>query len=281
MTIERRPRDLREADTPTLGRSCLGFCFPYFDSPSLFARLLDKDIGGHWSIQPITDQSHSKQQYLPNSAIISTKFLSDEGVCTVNDFMPRPSPTAKGDKPLLPWVVRRVEVIRGALDFRMECFPAFDYARAEHTTEIVDDEKCAKTRGGQSRKKAVFRSKLMTMELRAISGCNPDVGTCSIDDLPELKFVTDTSAWPRHKGPGVVCEFHLKEGETADFILRQDPEEAEDVQAVPDTKASNPDKAPVVDKDGSWIKTRRFDLARYDPLLDSRLVQTLQDSVSE
>lgn len=54
-------------------------CLPHFDSPSVFARILDKNRGGHWSIRPTT-QTTTKQQYLPSTNILGTKFLSDDGV---------------------------------------------------------------------------------------------------------------------------------------------------------------------------------------------------------
>ena len=227
----------------------------------------------------MAEQTHSKQQYLPNSAIICTKFLADEGVCTVTDFMPRPSPTARGNKPLLPWLVRRVEVIRGTLKFRMECFPAFDYARQAHTTSLVDDEKTTKSSQGKYRKKAVFKSDLMTLELRSSTGYNPDLTTCSDISPTDFEFTLDEESWPRHKGPGVVAEFELQEGQTADFILREDPETAEDVQVIPNTKPSRANKPPLVDRDGPLISTPSIDLAAYDPLLDDQLVQSLLDAV--
>lgn len=257
-------------------------CFPYFDSPSVFARLLDKDIGGHFSMTPLADNTHSKQQYLPNSAIISTKFLSDEGVCTVTDFMPRPSPNAKVDKPLLPWLVRRVEVIRGTLTFRMECFPAFDYARQSHQTTLVDDERCEKDRESRFRKKAVFKSDIMTLELRAITGFNTDLAPLDNDSkIPEISFQTDTSSWPRHKGPGISAVFELEEGMVATFILREDPATAEPVQAVPSTKTPHTNKAPVQIRDGPHVLTKTFPAQNVDPVLDDKLVRSLLDAVSQ
>lgn len=234
----------------------------------------------------MVSQTHSKQQYLPNSAIISTKFLSDEGVCTVTDFMPRPSPAARGDKPLLPWLVRRVEVIRGTLPFRLECFPAFDYARDTHETSIVDDERATDASAeegvsdGQKRKKAVFKSsKGMTLELRYMTGNNPDVGGCG--DLPDthIKLVKDTETWPRHKGAGIVAEFTLQEGQTADFFFREDPATAEDTDQVPKLSKSVVKKAPIVERDGAEIKMDTMSRQAMDPLLTGHLAQTLLDAV--
>lgn len=111
-------------------------CWPDFDSPSIFIRLLDKDKGGHFECAP-SNETTQKQSYSGN--ILVTKFLSEEGVSHVTDFMPLPDPKAK-NSPFYPWLIRRLECIRGEVEFRVECFPAFNYARSKHTTKFVDDE---------------------------------------------------------------------------------------------------------------------------------------------
>jgi hypothetical protein len=110
-------------------------CWPDFDSPSVFIRLLDKDKGGHFEACP-SNETTQKQSYSGN--ILVTKFLSEEGVSHVTDFMPLPDPKVK-NSPFYPWLIRRLECIRGEVVFNVECFPAFDYARAKHTTKFVDD----------------------------------------------------------------------------------------------------------------------------------------------
>jgi len=76
------------------------FCYPKFDSPSIFARILDKNKGGHFTIAPASHTSN-KQQYLPRSNVLVTRFLSDEGVSEVTDYMHIPDSSAK-TKPILP-----------------------------------------------------------------------------------------------------------------------------------------------------------------------------------
>lgn len=256
-------------------------CYPYFDSPSIFARILDKDIGGHFSIQPTALDSHTKQSYLPNSAIIVTKFLAEEGVCSITDFMPRPQASTKGDKPLLPWIVRRVEVIRGKLDFRLECFPAFDYARKSHKTHLKDDENCLKDPNTKEyRKKAVFKSDDMTLELRSVTGCNPNLSIEGTPVYPKVEFKLDTTTWPGHKGAGIVSEFSLEEGQTVDFVLREDPQTVGMVAGVPEAKLSYVNKAPVQDRDGARVISKMFGLVDIDPFLDPETVLRLQEGVS-
>src|SRR6185436_17139351 len=64
------------------------FCSPRFDSPSLFAALLDKRNGGYFRISPDSDNVVTKQLYLPGTAILITRFISADGVGEVFDFMP-------------------------------------------------------------------------------------------------------------------------------------------------------------------------------------------------
>ncbi|KAJ1964665.1 hypothetical protein GGI12_001267 [Dipsacomyces acuminosporus] len=113
-------------------------CWPEFDSPSVFCRILDKNKGGYFSITPSAGLFTTKQQYLPFSNVLATKFLSEDGVGQVVDFMHRPRPKSRSHSHMLPWLIRAVEVIRGEVSFDLECFPAFDYARAMHTLEIED-----------------------------------------------------------------------------------------------------------------------------------------------
>jgi len=113
---------------------CIDFlCLPNFDSPSVFASLLDAKKGGHFKLAPVLEEAARKQIYLPDSNILLTRFLSEEGVAEISDFMPvRP-----------PWpvhaIVRRVKAVRGDIRFRMTCAPRFDYGRAEHKLELKDN----------------------------------------------------------------------------------------------------------------------------------------------
>lgn len=100
-------------------------CFTRFDSPSLFAGLLDAEKGGCFDIRPQAEGDF-KQLYLPDTAVLVTRFMSEEGVAEVTDFMP--VKTTEENCVL----VRSVTTTRGNVAFRMRCLPRFDYARAEH-----------------------------------------------------------------------------------------------------------------------------------------------------
>src|SRR5207249_10889358 len=66
------------------------YCCPRFDSPSVFAAILDADRGGRFRIAPDCDGWSSKQLYLPDTNILITRFLMPDGVGEVQDFMPPP-----------------------------------------------------------------------------------------------------------------------------------------------------------------------------------------------
>jgi GH15 family glucan-1,4-alpha-glucosidase len=93
----------------SLDGSVESYCIPNFDSPSVFARILDKDKGGHFSITPAVPYS-TKQNYLPSSNVLQTKFLNEAGVVSVTDFLPRNGPDGGSARAQLYWLIRRVEV---------------------------------------------------------------------------------------------------------------------------------------------------------------------------
>src|SRR4030095_2495111 len=63
-------------------------CLPSFDSPSVFAALLDADRGGRFQIAPQFDDAVHRQLYLPDTNVLLTRFLSDRGGAGVADRMP-------------------------------------------------------------------------------------------------------------------------------------------------------------------------------------------------
>lgn len=108
-------------------------CFPRFVFSTMFASLLDQARGGCFKIRPIFDHVRQKQLYLPDSNILVSRFLSEEGVAEVSDFMPV---KAIGEPHTL---VRRARTVRGRVRFSMLCAPRFDYGRATHTIERAQD----------------------------------------------------------------------------------------------------------------------------------------------
>ncbi|MFI9774201.1 glycoside hydrolase family 15 protein [Streptomyces sp. NPDC051956] len=105
------------------------FCAPRFDSPSLFACLLDHDRGGHFAITVEGPDVTTRQLYLADTAVLITRFLTPHGVGEVVDFMPLDHPETATDRHRL---VRVMRVTRGRIRFALTCSPRFDYARAVH-----------------------------------------------------------------------------------------------------------------------------------------------------
>jgi len=101
-------------------------CFPHFDSPTIFAALLDEKKGGRFALAPAGQEPKQKQIYLPDSNILLSRFLFDDGVAEVSDFMSLGAQTHAHD------LVRRAKTIRGEINYHMACQPRFDYGRAHH-----------------------------------------------------------------------------------------------------------------------------------------------------
>jgi GH15 family glucan-1,4-alpha-glucosidase len=126
--------DLRTAALVSTDGSIDWFCSPRFDSPSVFGALLDPERGGHCSISPSGTGYTTKQLYLPDTAILITRFLAEDGVGEVVDFMP-PAP---GNGPARHRLVRMVTCIRGALTFDVTVAPRFDYGRRPHEVRLTE-----------------------------------------------------------------------------------------------------------------------------------------------
>jgi len=118
-------------------------CLPYFDSPSVFGRILDDRKGGYWSLSPVND-SKLRQMYLPDTNVLVTRFFSDQGIAEITDFMPVGREAGGQTEQPSRQLVRIAKSITGSLRFRMECQPAFDYARAGHDLEFSPDRRIVK-----------------------------------------------------------------------------------------------------------------------------------------
>jgi GH15 family glucan-1,4-alpha-glucosidase len=201
-------------------------CFPHFDSPSIFARILDDSKGGFFRIAPTraggrddaaetrgADAITHKQFYWPDTNVLVTRFLSPEGVAELVDYMPVLEKGGDGDHgedERQHRIVRRLTVVRGSMDFRLECRPAFDYARSPAQVEITD-------RG------VLFHGTDLHL---ALSG-EPDFVEA------RAGAAGGTDGVP----PGAVSDFHLKENESLTFVLHQIPEGAGCSPAVPEEES--------------------------------------------
>lgn len=109
------------------------FCCPRFDSPSVFASILDERKGGSFALAPTSRSRTVKQMYMPGTAILVTRFLSDAGVAEVVDFMPIDRPHIASDQHR---IVRVVRGIRGEVEMEARVEPRFDYGRRPHDVYI-------------------------------------------------------------------------------------------------------------------------------------------------
>ena len=158
------------------------FCFPHFDSPSVFAAILDRHRGGYYRIAPAVEGWTPKQLYFPDTNVLITRFLTPGGVGEVQDFMPIQTGAAAHRHRL----IRRALGVRGAMRFRIDVQPRFNYARDEHETIFHENG-------------VVFRS-------------------------PELTLALETAVPLDYHASGAYGEFTLLPGETATFVLEQVPE---------------------------------------------------------
>jgi GH15 family glucan-1,4-alpha-glucosidase len=153
-------------------------CYPDFDSPTVFAALLDDQRGGRFEIRPQLTNMRVRQLYLPDTNILLTRFLAEEGVVELTDYMPIEKDGAQPNE-----IVRRVSVIRGNVHFNMHCQPRFNYATCNHEVQISDH--CA----------TFFPTH---------SGCPP---MCLYSTVPIEARSQD-----------VISEFELQAGQTATFV---------------------------------------------------------------
>ena len=178
--------DLNTVALVSLDGSIDFMCFPHFDSPTIFAALLDHDKGGAFKIAPQLGRVTHKQLYLPDTNILLTRFLSADGIAEVSDLMPIE------DRPIAHDVVRRVKTVRGEIRFRMVCAPRFDYGRADHQVERTDDGLLFRSNGPDG----------TVLRLRASVPVEIGHGDGGGD-----------------RGGDAIAEFTLHAGETASFIL--------------------------------------------------------------
>lgn len=110
-------------------------CLPHFDSPSVFASLLDRDQGGFFKITPKAPSTYTtKQFYWPETNVLVTRILSPEGVAEIIDFMVVSNRRQDKHQSRLYRLVRQV---RGTMRFSLHILPAFHYGRNQHRVELA------------------------------------------------------------------------------------------------------------------------------------------------
>jgi GH15 family glucan-1,4-alpha-glucosidase len=155
-------------------------CFPEFDSPSIFASLLDEKKGGFFSINPEFRKMKTKQLYLPDTNVLLTRFLSSEGVGEIMDLMPV-SPDSQDGKKL----VRRLTTVRGEVKYKLQCCPRFNYGKDAHTLEQLGPNEILFKQEGEN-----------NLMLRLKAGVPLQI-----------------------RDKDIIAEFTLNAGQTVDFLL--------------------------------------------------------------
>ena len=168
-------------------------CWPNLDSPSLFAALLDADQGGAFQIAPMLNRVETRQTYVPDSNVLSTRWLAQEAGAEVLDLMV----ISDGLDPDPPRLVRRVRATRGTVRLRMLCRPRYGYG-------------------------------LRDADVSAIEG---GVRFAGAEDDPVLRLLC-TQPMSVGQGC-VTAEFTLNTGEHADFLLEADEPIEEGGNALP------------------------------------------------
>ena len=124
-------------------------CFPRFDSPAVFSRILDWGKGGYFQVAP-SEIGSVKRRYLPGTNILETTFETDTGVARLTDFMPthqHPAPPEDREGGRRRQVARILECVGGTVRFTVECRPRFDYGTiVPHA--VVQDQNSGFAHGG-------------------------------------------------------------------------------------------------------------------------------------
>ncbi|MER7916110.1 MULTISPECIES: glycoside hydrolase family 15 protein [unclassified Streptomyces] len=158
------------------------YCSPSFDSPSVFAAVLDAERGGCFELAAAVP-ARTKQFYFPDTNVLITRFFTEDGVGEVQDFMPVTAEAGQPGETVRHRLIRRVVCVRGQVPFRALIAPRFDYGAAPHTVRDMDGT-------------LLFESPDLALALTATVGMECD-------------------------GRDACAEFKLGEGETAVFALDQ------------------------------------------------------------
>jgi GH15 family glucan-1,4-alpha-glucosidase len=107
-------------------------CLPNFESPALFARLLDADQGGYFAVSP-SAPFESEREYLDRTNVLKTRFTTDAGEIQVTDFMPVDADLDEGGEPAVRdatrCIFRRIEGLGGEVPIEVTVRPTVAWGR--------------------------------------------------------------------------------------------------------------------------------------------------------
>ncbi|TRX71361.1 glycoside hydrolase family 15 protein [Carboxylicivirga sp. M1479] len=122
-------------------------CLPHFASPSTFAKILDDEKGGFFSVRP-TEEYETEQFYIPRTNILVTKFTCASGVFELHDFMPRYR-NEGGVYYTPPDIVRYIKHISGSVNVVINFEPKLEYALPNTTVDVEEEYIKAYTTDGE------------------------------------------------------------------------------------------------------------------------------------
>src|SRR5215218_3099958 len=115
--------------------SLVRLCLPRFDSPSIFAAVLDAENGGRFLVRPV-GEFRTQRRYLANTNVLETVFRAPTGACVLRDLM---SVSSEEDKRayLSPEheVLRELEGLEGEVEIEILYDPRPDYGRVRPLLE--------------------------------------------------------------------------------------------------------------------------------------------------
>ncbi len=173
--------DRHSAALVSLDGSIDWLCFPRFDSPSVFGRLIG-DEAGHWSIRAVSSNQVTRR-YLDRTMVLETTINTPTGTVVITDALAmgdgnRGHDLGNGAPHLL---LRRATCIDGDVELTTEYVPRPEYGLVKPTFEVID--------GG----------------VAAVGGADQLVLSSPVE------LTVDQSA--------VACVLRLRRGESAGFAL--------------------------------------------------------------
>src|SRR5690606_35400513 len=112
----------------------------------------------------------SKQMYLPETNVLLTRYYGDEALGEVTDFMPVQLSGRRANN-VRHQVIRIVKAIRGSIRFELECAPAFDYARRDHTIKPLVDG-------------MLFECEIQRLALFCMTSTDPEIASTRAEKKP-------------------------------------------------------------------------------------------------
>ena len=210
-------------------------CLPHFDSPSVFGAILDDEKGGYFKISAVSP-ARCKQLYLPATNVLITRFFSEEGIAELTDFMPIEGRSLRYSAPRYHQIIRCVSTVAGNVRIRVECFPAFNYARDRH-------------------------------EIRSFpQGKSFVSASASVGLVSPVPLTID--------GTGVWSEFSLPQGKSATFFLRQ-ADQGSDANLLIPEKTGEVAFVETADFWKLWVSQCRYTGRWREMVLRSALVLKL------